>query len=189
MDEAQVKAMIEAALGSCLKSAFSEFRSHFAEQLSPINDRLSQFEASTTAAPLTPEVPEVPTANPETAALMQRLAKMETQEVERQQELRSYKFGNELTSNIAKYNPLHGDTVKELLNTRYAGKVIEKDGQWYLPSGAKLSEEVDSFFKSDIGLHFTANPATGGGTVTSSAPTNQPKGKATADDMLADFTL
>lgn len=186
MDEAAILKLIDTALGASLKSAFSDFRAHFSEQLSPINDRLAQFEAGTPPAQEAPD-DNVPSSNPETAALMQRLAKMEQQEIVRQDELKAYKFGNDLSSAIGKYSPLHGDTVKELLATRYQGKAIEKDGQWYLPSGSKLTEEVDSFFKSDIGLHFTANPAVGGGSVGSKTTPAAQKADASVEDMLADI--
>jgi hypothetical protein len=79
--------------------------------------------------------------------------------------------------------------LKELLSNRYGSKAVEKDGQWYLPSGAKLSEEVDGFFKSDMGQHFISNPAVGGGTVASTSVSNAPKGTATSDDMFADMVI
>lgn len=186
MDETQVLALINTALGSSLKSAFAEFRSYTNEQLKPISEKLASFEV----APLEPEVLSDPgSASPEMAALTARLAAMEKQESDRQAEVKAYKFSNDLGASISKVNPLHSELVKELLSSRYSSKAVEKDGEWYLPSGAKVSEEVEGFFKSDIGQHFIANPAVGGGTVPSVKTGDVPKAPATADDMLADMII
>lgn len=187
MDEESVLKLINTALGSSLKSAFAEFRSYTNEQLKPISEKLASFEV----APQEPEVPEAAQGNasPEMAALTARLAAMEKQEVDRQAEVKAYKFSNDLGSSISKHNPLHAEMVKEVLSNRYGSKAVEKDGEWYLPSGSKVSEEVESFFKSDVGQHFTANPAVGGGTVAGTKPADSPKGAVSSNDMLADLAF
>lgn len=190
MDEAQVKALIEASLAPAIRGAFQEFRGYFQEQLEPISNRLSEFEVISQA----PSVPQEQTreskkgaTDPAYEALTARLAQMEKLEADRQAELRTYKFGNELGSMVGKYDAIHSDLVKEVLSTRYAGKVVEKGGKYYTPSGSTLEEEVASFFGSDAGSHFLKAPqATPGGTKPS---TNVSATKATpsVDDMLADM--
>lgn len=192
MDEAQIQQYINAAMTSGLKSALGEFKSYFTEQISPINERLSQFEAAPQpeAAKPNPEA-QGNQGNPETAALMERLAKMEKLEQSRQAELRQMKLDSALGSAVGKHNPMHGDMVKELLATRYGAKAVEKDGEWYLPNGSKLNEEVDSFFGSDAGQHFLSNPSGQSlGTATAKAPNAPQKSfkDLTSDEMMADIS-
>lgn len=192
MDEAAIKALIDQAIASGLKSGLDSFKSYFGEQLTPIKEQLGQFEvALTEPEPKPQEIPEA-TKSPETAALMERLAKMEKLEQERQAELRQMKFDGALSKTLGKHNPMHQEMVKELLANRYNSKAVEKDGEWYLPNGSKLSEEVDSFFTSDVGQHFVANPSGQNVGVPSSRSVPTP-GKSTkdltSDDMFADFTL
>jgi hypothetical protein len=189
MDEAQVLALIDKALGASLKSAFGEFRNYTAEQMKPLLAKLEEFEVAG-STPSAADEPVAPGASsPEMSALMSRLATMEKQEQDRQAEVKAYKFSNDLGSQVSKFSPIHGDMVKELLSSRYGSKAVEKDGEWYLPSGTKLSEEVDSFFKSETGQHFISNPAVGGGTQSSTSVQNAPKGKVTSDDMFADMVI
>lgn len=191
-EKAEMQAYINEAMASGLKGAFKEFRGHFQEQLSPIAERLNAFEAASNPEP-SPNVPvgESGDASPQTQALMERLAKMERQEVSRQEELKAYKFQGELTSTIGKHNPLHGEMVKELLNSRYGSTAVEKDGQWYLPNGSKLSEEVESFFKSDAGQHFVPNPSGKSANVVNSGAVGNslPKGNFSSLEMMADMVL
>ena len=189
MDEAQIKALIEAALAPAIKGAFGEFRSYFSEQLNPINERLSQFEVGTPETP-TPTQETVSTPNNQAMeALTARLAQMEKMEADRQTELRQYKFQGELSSQVSKYDPLHQDMVKELLANRYAN-TVEKGGKYYTPQGSTLDEEVDGFFKSEVGSHFLKAPAaTPGGTQKSNVPSNGNRDEPSLDDMLADMTF
>lgn len=193
MDEATVKALIEASLAPALKGAFQEFRGFFSEQLSPINERLSQFETATTPEPelSQPSGKGVESSsNPAMDALTARLAQMEKQEATRQEEVRSYKFQNELSSYVGKHDPMHGDIVKELLANRYGSKAVEKDGKYYTPSGTTLDEEVNSFFKSEVGSHFLKAPATTpSGTQKTNVPANGQKANPTVDDMLSDMAF
>lgn len=192
MDESQIREYINTAMTSGLKSALGEFKSYFSEQINPINDRLSQFEAATQpSAELKPTAETSAPANPETAALMERLAKMEKLEQSRQVELRQMKLDSALGTAVGKHNPLHGDMVKELLANRYGAKAIEKDGEWYLPNGSKLNEEVDSFFSSDAGMHFISNPSGQSlGTATAKTPNAPQKSikDMTSDEMMADVS-
>lgn len=194
MTPEEIQAYINTAMTSGLKSALGEFKNHFAELVNPINERLSQFEVAT--APL--ENPKdaasgaTPSHNPETAALMERLAKMEKVEVARQAELRQMKLDNALGSAVGKHNPLHVDMVRELLANRYGAKAIEKDGEWYLPNGSKLNEEVDNFFGSDAGMHFLSNPSGQSLGTTATKPPNAPQRgykDLTAEEMLADMSF
>jgi hypothetical protein len=157
MDEAQIQEYINKAITSGLRGALGEFKGYFTEQLSPINERLSQFEAAS-AAP-TPAAKEQDPASPLNAALMERLAKMEKAEQARTAELHQMKINAALGNAVGKYNPMHQELVKELLTSRYGAKAFEKEGEYYLPNGAKLGEEIDSFFGSEVGQHFLANPS------------------------------
>ena len=192
MTPEEIQKYINDAMSAGLRGAFQEFRGHFQEQLAPIAERLNAFEAgSTPSAPNVSDSRESAGTNPETHALMERLAKMEKQELVRQEELRAYKFQGELGSTIGKHSPLHSDLVKELLNSRYASTAVEKDGQWYLPNGSKLSEEVEGFFKSEVGQHFMANPSGKSANVTASSAVGNslPKGELTSAEMMNDMIL
>ena len=183
---------INQAITAGLKSGLGEFKKHFTAELSPIHERLLQFEAVITD-PATPD-PTQPTesANPETSALMERIAKMEQAEQSRLAELRQMKLSNALGQAVGKHSPLHQDLVTELLSNRYGAKAIEKDGEWYLPNGSKLGEEIDSFFNSEAGLHFVKNPANASLGAESSSPTRAPEKSVkdvTSDDMFADWVL
>lgn len=189
MTPEEVQSYINTAMASGLKSALGEFKSYFTEQINPINERLSQFES----APASQEQPDPVESqgNPETAALMERLAKMEKLEQSRQVELRQMKLDSALGSAVGKHNPMHGDMVKELLANRYGAKAIEKDGEWYLPNGSKLNEEVDSFFSSDAGQHFISNPSGQSlGTSTAKPPNAPPRSMKdlTSDEMMSDIS-
>lgn len=192
MDEAQVRALIEASLAPAIKGAFSEFRGYFQEQLEPITSRLSEFEVAS-SAPSEPE-PKAkskgsPQESPELTALTARLAQMEKMEADRQQELRSYKLDNYMGTSVGKYDAIHGDLVKELLSNRYGSKVVEKDGKYYTPKGTTLDEEIDGFFKSEAGSHFLKAPVTvPGGTQQTSKSTSGNKAEPSLDDMLADMS-
>lgn len=194
MDETQVKALIEASLAPALKGAFKEFRGFFSEQLTPITERLNQFEAVPTPEnqpePTSTKGAEGSTGNAAMDALTARLAQMEKLEAARQEEVRSYKFQNELSSYVGKHDPMHGDIIKELLANRYGSKAIEKDGKYYTPSGTTLDEEVDSFFKSEVGSHFLKAPATTpSGTQKTNVPSTGQKTNPSVEDMLADMTF
>ena len=189
MDETQIQSYINAALTSGLKSALGEFKSYFTEQINPINERLSQFEVATAPQPDKVPAVEATPASPETSALMERLAKMEKLEMSRQAELHQMKLDSALGTAVGKHNPMHGDMVKELLANRYGAKAVEKDGEWYLPNGSKLAEEVDSFFGSDAGMHFLSNPSGQSlGTSTTKSPAAPQKSAKdmTSDEMMAD---
>jgi hypothetical protein len=192
MDEAQVKALIEAAMAPAIRGAFQEFRGYFQEQLEPLSAKLNEFEVATAAA-VEPE-PKAKSKgssqeSPELTALTARLAQMEQKEQERQAELKTYKFGNELQSLVGKYDAIQGDLVKELLSNRYGSKVVEKNGKYYTPNGTTLDEEVDGFFKSEAGSHFIKAPTTSGsGTQKSNAAPSSNKAEPSVDDMLADMT-
>ncbi len=194
-EKAEVQEYISQSMKEGLKSAFGEFQGYFKDQLkenlSPIQSKLAEFDVALPPNDPEPDRTNVPSGNPETDALMQRLAKMEKAEQERLQELRQYKFTNELASTVSKYDPLHQDIAKELLMARYAGKAIEKDGSWYLPSGNKLTEEIDGFFKSDAGQHFIKNPAgkSSGQQGSSKLPVAQGNPNPSSDDMLTDWQL
>lgn len=193
-EKAEIQTYINDAMTSGLKGAFKEFRGHFQEQLSPIAERLNAFEAAGQQEPANGSVDasgQSGSADAQTHALMERLAKMERQEVERQEELRAYKFQGELGNTIGKHTPLHSDLVKEILSSRYGSTAVEKDGQWYLPNGSKLSEEVEGFFSSEAGQHFVPNPSSKSAKVVNSGSVNNtlPKGDVSAKDMLSDFIL
>lgn len=190
MDEAQVKALIEASMASGIRGAFQEFRGYFQEQLAPLTKQLAEFEVASVpnAEPEPKASKKAEGSNDAMAALTARLASMEKMEADRQVELKTYKFGNELSNNIGKYDTIHGDLVKELLSNRYGSKVIEKDGKYYTASGTTLDEEIDGFFKSDTGSHFLKAPATTSSTTAKSSTTaTGQKGEVSVDDMLADI--
>lgn len=192
MDETAVKKLIDDALAAGLKTGLNQFQEFFKKELAPIASRLDEFEAVVTEPAPPAEKPETSAANPETAALLERIAKMERVEQDRQAELSRMKFDSTLTNTLAKHSPLHGDVVKELLAARYSAQAVEKNGEWYLPNGSKLAEEVDSFFKSDAGQHFIANPSGQSlGTTTSSKPAATQKSfkELTSDEMLAEWSL
>lgn len=189
MTPEEIQSYINAAMTSGLKSALGEFKSYFTEQINPINERLSQFEVATAPQPDKALATDASPASPETSALMERLAKMEKLEMSRQVELHQMKLDQALGSAVGKHNPMHGDMIKELLATRYGAKAVQKDGEWYLPNGSKLAEEVDSFFSSDAGMHFLSNPSGQSlGTSTTKSPTAPQKSAKdmTSDDMMAD---
>lgn len=188
MDEEQVKKLIEASLAPAIRGAFQEFRGYFQEQLEPISSRLSEFEVATQPEPTkASKSTEAPT-DPALSALTARLAQMEKMEADRQQELRSYKLDNHLSSSVGKYDAIHGDLVKELLSNRYGSKVVEKEGKYYTPSGSTLDEEIEGFFKSEAGSHFLKAPVTASGNQQSSKATNTgTKAEPSLDDMLADL--
>lgn len=192
MDEASIKALIEASLAPAIRGAFQEFRSYFQEQLEPLSAKLNEFEVATAASEPEPAKRGRPAKesqeSPELTALTARLAQMEQKEQERQAELKTYKFGNELQGLVGKYDAIQGDLVKELLSNRYGSKVVEKNGKYYTPNGTTLDEEVESFFKSEAGSHFIKAPATSGsGTAKTNVPSNGQKGEVSVDDMLADM--
>lgn len=192
MDETAVKKLIDDALAAGLKTGLKQFQEFFKKELAPIASRLDEFEAVVTEPSPPAEKPEASAANPETAALLERIAKMERVEQDRQAELARMKFDSTLTSTLAKHSPLHGDVVKELLAARYSAQAVEKNGEWYLPNGSKLAEEVDSFFKSDAGQHFIANPSGQSlGTTTSSKPPTTQKSlkELTSDEMMAEWSI
>lgn len=193
MDETQIQEYINKAMTSGLKSALGEFKSYFNEQLNPISERLSQFEVATVPQEKQDTTQESPATqgSPETAALMERLAKMEKLEQSRQVELRQMKLDSALGTAVGKHSPMHGDMVKELLANRYGSKAVEKDGEWYLPNGSKLDEEVDSFFSSDAGMHFISNPSGQSlGTQTTKTPQAATKSfkDLSSDEMMADIS-
>lgn len=191
----EIQAYINEAMSAGLKSALSEFSAHFKSELGPVLSRLDAIEEiATTPQVLGKEDPEVLGSDPETAALLQRIQKMEKIEQERQDEMSRMKFAGALDKAVGKHNPQFGQDIKDLLALRL-GTAIEKAGEWYLPSGSKLAEEVDTFFASDIGKHFLANPAgqgiggPGGVTVGLGAlPPKDPK-DITAEEMLKDWVL
>jgi hypothetical protein len=121
---------------------------------------------------------------------MERLAKMEKAEQVRTAELQQMKLNAALGSAVSKYNPMHQELVKELLGNRYGTKAFEKDGEYYLPNGAKLGEEIDSFFGSEVGQHFLSNPSNASvGTKPSSTLPVVPKKSLkdlTSEEMLLD---
>jgi hypothetical protein len=188
-----IEATVQAAIAPALKSGLEQFADHFKKELAPIAARLDEFEAIVTEPDPTPDKPDAgKPAAPETAALIERLAKMERLEEGRQAELRSMKLEAALGSAVGKHNPLHQDIVKEILSTRYGSKAVEKDGEWYLPNGSKLGEEVDSFFGSEAGQHFIANPAGKSlGTQAAKQPSAAPKSPKdlSSDEMLAAMFL
>lgn len=190
MDEEQVRKLIEASLAPAIKGAFAEFRGYFQEQLEPISSRLSEFEVQSAPAPSEPKQNKsAEGSDPALSALTARLAQMEKMEADRQQELRSYKFDNHLSSSIGKYDAIHGDLVKELLSTRYGSKTVEKEGKYYTPTGSTLDEEIDGFFKSEAGSHFLKAPVTASGNQQSSKATNTgTKAEPSLDDMLSDMS-
>lgn len=179
MTPEEVQAMMDKALAPALRGAFQEMRGYFQEQLAPITQRLSEFEVGVQEEPAT-------TVDPGVAALTARLAQMEKMEADRQQELRSYKLDNYMGSSVGKYDTIHGDLVKELLNNRYGSNAVEKEGKYYLPSGNTLDEEIDGFFKSEAGSHFLKAPVTtSGNQQTSKATVTSTKAEPTLDDMLS----
>jgi hypothetical protein len=187
----ETKDYLDTALTSALKGSLGEFQKYFKEQLSPINERLSAFEAVTPATPpASPGTPETPESTE--SALLARLAQLEASELSRVEELKQMKLDKALGDSVGKHNPLHADVVRELLATRYGSKAVEKNGEWYLPNGSKLSEEVDTFFGSEAGLHFLPNPAGESlGTKATKAPAASGKAAKdiTSDDMFEDWTL
>jgi hypothetical protein len=197
MTPEEIKSLIEvtvqASIAPALKSGLAQFADHFKKELAPIAARLDEFEAIVTEPDPTPDKADTgKPAAPETAALMERLAKMEQLEQSRQAELRSMKLETALGSAVGKHNPLHQDIVKEILSTRYGSKAVEKDGEWYLPNGSKLGEEVDTFFATEAGQHFITNPAgTSLGTQSAKQPATTPKSAKdmTSDEMLAAMIL
>ena len=191
MDEA-TKLYLDEALANVLKGALKELKKDLTTQMSasiaPINERLAQYEMTT--APQEKVDPSV-TTTPETAALLERLQRMEKVEQERVVELQKLKFDGALNKLLGNHSPIHGDMVRELLANRY-NKAIEKNGEWYLPNGSKLSEEVEGFFSSDAGRHFVANPA--GQTLDSHlsskvSATSKSSKEISSDDMLQDWIL
>lgn len=193
MDEAQVKALIDTAIATGLKSGLASFQAHYEKQLkelvAPIAARLDEFEVITEQEK---QPAAEPKDSPEVKALMKRLEDMESRDRTREEELKSSRLSQALSKHIGGHSPLHAEAVTELLSQR-VGKAVEKDGEWYLPSGLKLSEEVDNFFNSPVGLHFTANPAKGtssdaGGSRSTGGTKKDPK-DVTLDDMLADFSF
>jgi hypothetical protein len=194
MDEAQVKALIDTAIATGLKSGLASFQAHYTKQIeelvAPIAARLDEFEVITEQEKQ-PAAAE-PKDSPEVRALMKRLEDMENRDRAREEELKSSRLSQALSKHIGGRSPLHAEAVTELLSKR-VDKAVEKDGEWYLPSGLKLSEEVDNFFNSPVGLHFTANPVKGstsdaGGTRATGGTKKDPK-DVTLDDMLADFSF
>lgn len=189
MDEEQVKKLIDSALTAGLKQGFQEFREFFKGELQtsikPIQETLAGYEVAT-------EPQHQPSGDlpPEYSALIERLAKMEQLEQQRQQELRDLKFNQFLNKSLAQHNPLHSELVAELLTNRYKAQAIEKDGQWLLPNGSTLAEEVSSFFKSDTGLHFLPNPSQQGGELPESGkPQTSGKAEPSLEEMLADMSF
>lgn len=199
MTPEEIQNYINNALASGLKTALSEFQEYFKAELGPVNERLAQFEEALTA-PSDPGQPVNPATSqnltdpdPASKVLMDRIAGLEKAEANRLEELRTMKLDSALISAVGKHNPLHLETVTELLANRYKAKAVEKNGEWYLPGGAKLAEEVDSFFKSESGSHFLPNPS---GQSLGSASTNSKVAVGnkslkdlTAEEMLTDWVL
>lgn len=180
MNEDQVKDFIDKAISNGLKSGLSEFSKHFTEQLKPYNDRLAQFEEVLTQ----PAPQEV--SQDGSSALLERIANMENAEKARVKELQAMRLDAKVQDSISRFQPLHQETIKELLSNRY-GKAIEQNGDWYLPNGKSIAEDVQEFFSSDVGSHFIpSKPKAGLGSGGEQLAGKANSKAATVDDMLLD---
>lgn len=147
MDEAQVKALIDAALA---KQA-TDFEKLVGDILEPtMKTFMEDVKKSVDTKP------EGKPAKAETA-LEQRIRVLEEQltkaeEARQAQEKASanLRFDQQLSQELDGANPLHKGIVKELLANRLKADAVETEGSW-LVNGKTLAEVTKSFFETPEG--------------------------------------
>lgn len=156
MTPEEIQQLITSTIETQLKGAFDAY----AEKLKPV----------------TPETPKEDPLNSRLAKLEKQLKESTEREKAREIEAQQLRFSNTLGNALAgKGNVIHQQLVSEILENRYKNGAFEKDGEWYTKDGSKISEVVESFFSSEVGLHFLPSNHQNGtqtpGTKAPSAPT------------------